>query len=71
MDNWISVKDRLPEDQYDGITAYVVVICKSIEKSKRQTALCSYDYKDKTWTTHWAEEIKNVTYWIKPPKDNG
>lgn len=68
MNNWISVKDRLPEN--DTWLPYVVV-CKN--RSLRTFQICWYNHYDKKW--HLQDDLTgkvkiNVMYYMPLLKDH-
>lgn len=72
MNEWISVKDRMPELHVEvlvyGILPY------EIHPEIHQCYLCDVNGKNKLefWTSISAYDVKNVTHWMplpEPPKE--
>ena len=79
MSEWISVKDRLPEDDLPQDTDRLlikVLVCSTsgkygVRTLSRQRWIMSWDYKTNTgtysnWT--WSRDARNITHWLPLPQ---
>lgn len=65
MDNWISVKDKFPNNYQR-----VIVWCNS-QMDTPHVSLCTHYIDWKTGEHKWSKKVKNVMYWMpipNPPK---
>jgi hypothetical protein len=60
-ENWISVKDKLPE-------RYVNVIVCLYGSTVSHTAWIRYDEKGHFWEDAWHDHIEGITDWMPLPK---
>lgn len=77
VNGWISVKDRLPENDNEVITAYKIDDKKAMKKRKGKLFVKAGNWTGYSWISVWDEYAcgaydEEVLYWMplpEPPKE--